>query len=374
MRFHRTMHPEACRQGMTMWIAAPTAGVKLALEPAPGSPATTDAAGYVARSEDDFVALGEGLVERAERSPEGYAAKVRTLAFIYVALDLVCLALIAVIAWRGRHLVTLAQRSNVETLVLVIVLVLAVFYLVTTVRGGIGGLRMALLAMPALWSRDRIALEARKQRALAAGGEPFSVQFDKALVASESTREIGWDIADEAGRLGEIELSRTMLTAKPCKRGLNNSLLAFVLGQILEVLGRRKPPETLIIAFWSNIEEEPASVYRSTVAAFDRLAARLGSDPLWPTIELTGDDIEHVARALRRLVPALRNEALLPDLEYEVEYTIPVLPEPLAFVQLRRTERRADPVLTMGYALIVMSLVLVVVLLLINFPPWVPSK
>jgi hypothetical protein len=319
------------------------------------------------------VPLGESLVERAERTPEGYAAKVRVLAAIYVALDLVCAVVIGLVLWRGRHLVTLAQRSNVETLVLAIVLALALFYVVTTVGGLVGAVRMMVLNLPALWSRDLAALEARKHRALADGDEPFSVHFDKALERAGGVEPVRWDIADEVGSLGEIELSQATATVKPRKHGLNNSVLAFVLGQILQVLARRTPPETLTIAFWSNTEEEGASVYRSTVVAFHNLAGRLSSEPLWPTIRLTADDVAKVGAALRRVVPALRNEALLPDLEYEVEYSVPVLPEPLAFLQLRRSERRADPVLTMGYALVIMLLVLVALVLLIAFPPWVPS-
>ncbi|MEW6270335.1 MAG: hypothetical protein AB1689_13680 [Thermodesulfobacteriota bacterium] len=318
--------------------------------------------------------LGESLVERAERTPEGYAAKVRVLAAIYVALNLVCAAVMALVVWRGRNLVTLAQRSNVETLVLAIVLILALFYVVTTVRGLVGALRMALLNLPALWSRDRAALEARKQRALADGDDAFSVHFDKALEHVDGVEPVRWEIADDTGSLGAIELSRATATVKARKQGLNNSVLAFLLGQILDVLGRRTPPESVTIAFWSNIEEEGASVYRSTVVAFHNLATGLGSEPLWPTIYLTAADVAHVGEALRRLVPALRNEALLPDVEYAVEYSVPVLPEPLAFLQLRRSERRADPVLTMGYALVIMTLVLVALVLLIAFPPWVPSK
>jgi hypothetical protein len=74
------------------------------------------------------------------------------------------------------------------------------------------------------------------------------------------------------------------------------------------------------------------------------------------------------------LVPALRNESLLPDVEYEVVWTIPVLPEPLSFMQLRRRENRADPVVTMGCAVFVMLGVLAVILLFILWPPWVPTK
>lgn len=317
--------------------------------------------------------LGEGVVERVESTPEGYGRKVAGLAAIYVTLDLVCAALITAITWRARHLVTLAQRSNVETALLLIVLVLALFYLGTTARGAVGALRMAVLNAPYLWGADPAHVEARKQRALRDGGEPFAAHFDRALVL-DTAAPIRFELADDAGRLGVVDVEQVTATVTPVKKGLNNSLIAFVLGEILDVLARRSPPGNLSIVSWSNIDEEESAVYRSTVVAFLRLAERTGGEPLWPTIRLTADDVARVAHEVRRVVPALRNEALLPDLEYGVEYTVPVLPEPLAFLQLRRSERRADPILTMGYALVVMGLVLVGVLLLIVFPPWVPSK
>ena len=317
--------------------------------------------------------LGEGLVERVESTPRGYARKVAGLAAIYVALDLVCAALIGAITWRARHLITLAQRSNVETALLLIVLVLALFYLATTASGAFGALRMAVLNAPYLWGADAARVEERKQRALRDGGEPFAAHFDRALAAAAPV-SLRFAVEDDAGRLGVIDVDHVTATVTPTKRGANNSLIAFVLGEGLDVLARRSPPETLSIVSWSNIDEEGAAVYRSTVVAFARLAERTGGEPLWPTIRLSADDVATVAHAVRSVVPALRNEALLPDLEYGVEYTVPVLPEPLAFLQLRRSERRADPILTMGYALVVMGLVLLGVLLLIVFPPWVPSK
>lgn len=320
------------------------------------------------------MALGEGLVERAESTPRGYALKVRLLAAIYVLLDLVCVALIVIVAWRSRHLITLAQRANVETLVLLIVLVLALFYLATTVGGFVGALRIAWLNLPRLWSRDVVRIERRKHDALKDGGEPFSAHFDRALAPRDGAAPIRFDVSDDIGRLGAVEIDLVTARVWPAKHGLNNSLLAFVLGEIGDVLAKRRPPECVRIAYWSNIDEENAAVYRSTVVAFDALARRTGGEPLWPTIHLAPEEIEQVAREIRRVVPALRNEAFLPDLEYGVEYSVPVLPEPLAFLQLRRSERRADPVLTMGYALVIMAVVLAVVMLLIAFPPWTPSK
>jgi hypothetical protein len=64
----------------------------------------------------------------------------------------------------------------------------------------------------------------------------------------------------------------------------------------------------------------------------------------------------------------------LPDVEYQAEYNLPIIPEPLGFISLKRTEQRADPVATMGCASLVTLGVMALLILFIFFPPWLPSK
>jgi hypothetical protein len=321
------------------------------------------------------MALGEGVVEAAARTPRGYAVKVRLLAAIYAALNVVSLLVIGLIGWRVRRLVTLAQRSNVETLVLAIIVVLALYYLLSTFGGLVGGCRMLVLNLPALWGADRLAVERRKQRALRDGGEPLSVCFDQAVCSAEAPdAPLLWEVGDEAGKLGELHLNGVAAEFRPSKAGMNNSLFEFLHVQINRVLARRPDPSHLMIAFWGNIDESGAAVFRAAVKGLDTLARRTGGGPMWPAIALSAQEHRAVGETLRAVAPALRNEGLLPDLEYEVEYSVPILPEPLAFVQLKRTERRVDPVLTMGYALLFMCAILALTFLAVMYPPWVPSK
>jgi hypothetical protein len=56
-----------------------------------------------------------------------------------------------------------------------------------------------------------------------------------------------------------------------------------------------------------------------------------------------------------------------------VEYNVPILPEPLGMVRLTRRENRADPLISMGCASIVMLFVMAVLTFIILLPPWVPS-
>src|SRR5947207_3138039 len=95
--------------------------------------------------------------------------------------------------------------------------------------------------------------------------------------------------------------------------------------------------------------------------------------PLWPCVMLTAEHCEEVARRLAKITPALLDEALLPDWEYQAEHKLPVIPEPLGFVSLGRSAKRADPVATMGFATLMVLLTLAVIVLFVLDKPWVPG-
>jgi hypothetical protein len=76
---------------------------------------------------------------------------------------------------------------------------------------------------------------------------------------------------------------------------------------------------------------------------------------------------------MRDICPAVREESFLPDVEYEGEHKIPIIPEPLGIISLQRHERRVDPLSSLGTCL---AIVAVVTALLVWFawrPPWVPG-
>jgi hypothetical protein len=329
------------------------------------------------------MALSEELVkDKLTPSAGRYAGRVRWLAIVYIALNLLSRVLIVAIAWRVQFFITLAQRSNVETLVLAIIFVLGAYYLVSTFRGFVGALRMAWLNMPLLWARTpeaRARIEHNKQDALRPPDKPNSAFFDQAVrLKGKPDEPIRWRVGDSVGEMGELELDGVRATYNPRRGGINNSVFEFISDQIENGLRQRGIQIDLQIVRWGSINVDEAASYYSTVRAFQSLERNMRQDgsvsALWPTVEIEQADVDRIQAELDKLVPVLRNESLLPNLEYEVEWSVPILPEPLGFMQLKRHENRADPVFTMGCATLIVLVILSAIVLFIIFPPWVPSK
>lgn len=326
------------------------------------------------------MALAESIVkEHASQNPDQYGARVRWIALIYVVLNLISVAIIITVVWRVRYFVALSQRSNVETLTIAIIFVLALYYLATTWKGFVGGLRMGWLNAPKLFNRGQEAqegVERHKHSALKTGGQSKYVCLDQAVrLRGKPQDSIKWQIGDAAGKLGDLVLDGVRITYYPIKEGMNNSLFEFVVNQLEKALTRQDLEANLQITEWSSIDEDKASQYHSMVKAFCNLEKQLGKEEqLWPRVEITEEDKEAIDQALRELTPALRNESLMPDLEYEVEYSVPVIPEPLGFLQLTRKENRADPLATMGCAGLAMVAIMAILAFIILLPPWVPSR
>ncbi|MDQ6694577.1 MAG: hypothetical protein M3014_09190 [Chloroflexota bacterium] len=325
------------------------------------------------------MSVAEDIIrEQITVTAEKYAMRVRISAFIYIVLYVLSVAIAVTVAWRLQFFVALAQRTNVETLTLAIIFILALYYLISTFKGFTGAIRMLWLNAPLTLSHSaesREKVERRKHSVLKIGGDPKSAYFDQSVrLEGKPNEPIKWEIADTYGKLGTLEVDGVKATYYPLRAGVNNSLFEFLASQLEDAMKKRDLDAQLQITEWSSIDADGASAYYSMVKAFQNLEGRLEGGPIWPTVEITQDDVDKIGKELRKLVPALRSECLLPDLEYEVEYTVPVMPEPLGFVQLSRNDNRADPVLSMGCAMFVMLAVMSILLFIIILPPWIPSK
>lgn len=316
------------------------------------------------------------IAEQGTGSVPEYRHRVRRLAFFYAGIVLFATASIVMLISRGRLFVTLAQRSNVETATIAVIIALFFYLGAVSLRGAIGAVRIAILATPAVLGAEHGSVERRKQRMLTWSKDKAGSVYLNAMVrrAGGGDEAISVEIADDYGSLGTIVIDGAEISHQKAAAHSSNSIFAYFERRIEMLAEVRDPNVRLSIIEWTSIDDESALRYGSLVTFSRRLEAHLGCDALWPVIELTEADIETLRREARELCPILRNEAFLPDLEYEAEHRLPIIPEPLAFITLSRSERRADPHASMGCAFIVTLAITIIVAIMIWTPPWVPGK
>jgi hypothetical protein len=321
--------------------------------------------------------LGRSVVrEPGADTPEDYATRVHRLALIYLVLFVGSAAGVALLIWRARLFVSLTQHSNVETLTLAFLLIFFLYLGTLSAPALLGALRVAYydLVLPRLGTpldeverRKSAALGPPRNDAPVAGlnvilereglvGEPFSLQ-----------------VADQAGPMGTLEIDAAGVTHRPARKDGSNNLLAFFSHQVNDVRRRRGAPCDVDVVAWQKIDDETTHQYLSTVQFARRLERHLGADELWPKVVLTDDDCRELEKRLSAVCPALRCEGFMPDWEYQAEHKLPLIPEPLGLVSLSRSERRADPVASMGCAAVVVVGAVAVLGLFVLYPPWVPG-
>jgi hypothetical protein len=316
------------------------------------------------------------ISEQGTSSVPEYRQRVRRLAVFYFGIVVLGLTTIALLVVKGRFFVTLAQRSNVETASIAVVIVLFAYLTIASFVGAVGAVRIAFLALPCYFGASRPAVERRKQAALRWSKEKPGSVFLNAMVrrAGGGDEPIRIAIEDDYGSLGTLIIDGAQLLHEGAAAHSSNSIFAYFERRIEKLAEVRDPNVRLTVVEWTSIDDESALRYGSLVTFSRRLEAHLGCDALWPAIELTADDVATLANEARELCPILRNEAFLPDLEYEAEHRLPIIPEPLAFVTLSRSERRADPHASMGCAFLVTLIITIIVATMIWMPPWVPGK
>jgi hypothetical protein len=322
------------------------------------------------------VTLSRFIREQNTATVAEYRRRVRRLATIYAGIVLVAVSAIVAIVVRGRFFVTLAQRSNVETLTLAVVLLLFAYLAVLSTPGALGALRIVGHNAPAWLGADRSAVERRKQAALRRKTRDLAPAYLNCVVRVAGHRDepIIIPLADDAGSLGTVVIDGAKLTCEHNLRGGSNSMFAYLANRIQHLARTRDAAAQVSIVQWGSIDDDAALRYGSLVAFACSLQRHLAAGPLWPTVTLPEADVAVLRAEAAALCPTLRDEAWLPDVEFEAEHRLPIIPEPLAFIALSRREQRADPVASMGCAFLVTVGILVLLVFFLWFPPWVPSK
>lgn len=298
-----------------------------------------------------------------------YQRRVTWLVVVHPALFAAALAGIALLIWRGRLLVTLAQRSNVETLTIAFFLLFFGYFAVVTAPGAFGAAHVAWFRLRQRASRDGERIAKQRVAALGKPGRGASAAFDMAIeLASAPGQAWEVEIRDDVGSLGHLRFDGVRVVHVGAFRGGSNTVLGYVEGKLRGLTGA-----DVTIVHWGSTGEDELLGYAANADALRALGSKLGSR-IWPTATLSDAARDALERDLATLAPALREEAFLPDWEFEGEHKLPIIPEPLGIISLRRSERRVDPLSSLTAALVVVLVVLGLLAYFIARPPWVPGR
>jgi hypothetical protein len=316
---------------------------------------------------------GRWLIREPDVSdPRHYRRRVAELAAIYVAIFVLSAAGIALLVARGRLFVTLSQRSNVETLTIAFLLLFFGYLVLLCARGAWGGLRIGVFRLAARLGRNPRRVEQRKIAALGRSRRRQAVAVNLLIERADHPGEaFELRVADEAGCAGSIHVDGARIEHRSGHREGSNELLAYFVRQVSCVRG--SDPEELDVVHWKSIDDEGWYQYLAGVESLRLLGRRFGGEPLWPRLTLSERQCEELERRMGAVCSAVREEAFLPQLEYEGEHKIPIIPEPLGIVSLGRRERRVDPLSSMGLALVIVAVVVALIVWFIARPPWVPG-
>ncbi|HEY1954015.1 MAG TPA: hypothetical protein VGH28_00335 [Polyangiaceae bacterium] len=300
------------------------------------------------------------LAEPRLSSPRQYHRRVIWLAIVHPSLFLVALLGVFLLVWRGELFVTLTQRSNVETLTIAFFILLFAYFAFLTAPGTLGAMRIAWFHVRAAISRDRRRTEATRVETLGKRRRGSRVCFDKA-VEIEGAAGQPWEIEirDEIGSMGRLRFDGVRVEQLDAFRG-SNTFMAYVEERICDLTGG-----DLAIVQWASTRDDEFRAYAASAEAMRKT---------WPTVTLTEEQRRALEAELGLLSRALRDEAFLPDWEFEGEHKLPIIPEPLGIISLSRSERRVDPLSSMTAALVTVTLVVGLICFFLARPPWIPGR
>lgn len=309
------------------------------------------------------------LMEAPAVDPRSLRRRTNWLVTIHLVLAVAALAVLVLVVWRIRFLVTLAQRSNVETLVIALVVILLGYLLITTGPASLGSVRLLGYRLVGTERAQR----ALQRKALADEKETMR-SYLNVVVRGPGGQDLEVPIEDRFGKVCSVRIHLTEVAFVDAPKELTHTTVQLVVETLAEVgilEGTDHPPKVL---YWDSLEDAQGEAYAAQVSAFDRLEKALGKEPLWPVLHVDADGVTRLTRMLSEAAPIIRENLLLPDIEYSAEFSIPIIPEPFAFMQLTRRKEHADAVASMGCAALVAVAFLSVISWLLVNPPWLPGK
>jgi hypothetical protein len=271
--------------------------------------------------------------------------------------------------------VTLAQRSNVETLTIAFLLVFFLYLGTISVRGALAALRVGYYRFLALFM-DGVSIERRKMRALGRPGEneapAVAVNY---LIEREGHPNEAFElkIQDSAGEMGSVCVDGALLVHREAYRDGTYSMFPFVVHQIGRVLNSRRMIHRLDIVEWLSISDESLVQFIGLTRFASNLSRHLGNVELWPRLVLKEHECKEIEAELTKICSTIRNESFFPHWEYGGDHKLPIIPEPLGIISLSRNEKRVDPITSMGAAAVMALVSLLIALWMVFYHPWVPG-
>jgi hypothetical protein len=187
-------------------------------------------------------------------------------------------------------------------------------------------------------------------------GEPFELHLE-----------------DDFGSMGSILIDGARLTHLPAHGPGSTSVFIFFehrANHLLEVAGSDR---RLSIVEWKTINDESLDQYLGLVDFARNVGRHLGLEESWPKVTLSEAQCATLEQELAEICHALRNEGFLPEWEYGANHKLPLIPEPLGLLSLDRSEKRVDPLSSMGTAAAIVVASVLIFAFIVLAPPWVPG-
>lgn len=315
------------------------------------------------------------LREPQIRSARQYRRHVMFLTGIYVTMFLSSILGIIVLCWHYKLFVTLAQRSNVETLTIAFLLLFFAYLLAISLRGALAAIRVLYYRMLSLVT-DHVSLQKRKVKALGRpeAGEAPAVALNF-LIEREGYPNEAFELKleDQAGSMGCVRVDGALLLHREAYRDGTYSLFPFIVHQIASVLKTRNVTHRLDIVEWLAISDEALEKYISLTRFASNLSRHLGNVELWPRLVLKDEECRKIELEMSKICATLRDESFFPHWEYGGDHKLPIIPEPLGIISLSKDEKRVDPITSMGAAAGMALLCLLLAVWMVFYHPWVPG-
>jgi len=301
-----------------------------------------------------------------------YRRRVLALCGIFPSLFALAAVGLTLVVDKGRLFVTLAQRSNVETLTVAFLIFFFAYVLMLTAKGALGAARVGYYHLRARVGDADAAVRA-KVAALGRPGYGPSVAINRVVDRHDRPGEpLLLAIRDRFGSMGRLRIDGVRIDHIEAHSDGSNNLFPFLLRQICDVTGT--PAEELTVLQWRGLDDQAFHHFVAQVAATRALGRRLGDDAVWPRVTLSAAQCDELERRLSDICDSLRDESFLPHWEFEGEHKVPIIPEPLGVISLKRSERRVDPLSSMLSALVVVAFAVALIAWFMWRPPWVPAR